>query len=353
MSAVHVNTARTAPASRDAFPPITIASGRQSWDTGAAQAGREEAALSIAVGLGLSAFPFSGARAFWRWVDLCEEGGVDSLWQTDRLVSSEPFLEVMSAMAALAGRTRRIKFGMNVASVGLRDPLLLAKQCATIDVLSEGRLLPAFGIGAIRAPDWAATGTDTKGRGRRTDEGLEIIARLWTGEPVDFAGEFYRYAGARIAPTPVQKNLPLWLGGSSAAAVRRTARFGTGWQAGLETPDQVAAAVAAIGEALAKAGRRIPADHYGAGFDFRFGSWGEPFMRRAGAAFEARFRRDPRDGIVAGDAAAILRRIGEYVAAGASKFVLRPIGADDGDIIDQTRRLIEEVQPKVEALNRP
>ena len=74
---------------------------------------------------------------------------MDSLWQTDRLVSQEPFLEVMSVMAALAGRTERIKFGMNVASVGLRDPLLLAKQCATIDVLSEGRLLPAFGIGAI------------------------------------------------------------------------------------------------------------------------------------------------------------------------------------------------------------
>ena len=63
--------------------------------------------LSIAVRIsGLNAFPFSGARAFWRWVDLCEEGGVDSLWQTDRLVSEEPFLEVMSVMAALAGRTR-------------------------------------------------------------------------------------------------------------------------------------------------------------------------------------------------------------------------------------------------------
>ena len=83
--------------------------------------------MGIGVGLGLADFPFSDARAFWRWVDLCEEGGVDSLWQTDRLVSRQPILECMSAMAAIAGRTRRIKFGMNVASVGLRDPLLLAK----------------------------------------------------------------------------------------------------------------------------------------------------------------------------------------------------------------------------------
>ena len=276
---------------------------------------------------------------------------MDSLWQTDRLVSQEPFLEVMSVMAALAGRTERIKFGMNVASVGLRDPLLLAKQCATIDVLSEGRLLPAFGIGAIRAADWAATGTDTAGRGRRTDEGLTLIARLWTEDSVDFAGEFYRYEGAVIAPKPVQKNLPLWLGGSTKAAIRRTARFGTGWQAGLETPEQVGPAIAAIKETLAETGRRIDHDHYGAGFDFRFGSWEEPLMQRTAEAFAARFHRDPRGGIVAGDCGAMMQRIEEFVAAGASKFVLRPIGGDDDDILDQTRRLIEEVQPAVEALN--
>jgi len=307
--------------------------------------------LSIAVGLGLNAFPFSGAGAFWRWVDLCEEGGVDSLWQTDRLVSQEPFLEVMSVMAALAGRTERIKFGMNVASVGLRDPLLLAKQCATIDVLSEGRLLPAFGIGAIRAPDWAATGTETAGRGRRTDEGLEIIARLWTEDSVDVEGEFYRYRGATIMPKPVQKELPLWLGGSSKAAIRRTARIGTGWIAGLETPEQVAPAVAGIKAALAETGRRIDTDHYGASFHVRFGGWDEPLMQRMAETYAARFQRDPKGGIVAGDAADIMRRIEEFVAAGASKFVLWPVGGGDDDILDQTRRLIEEVQPAVEALN--
>ena len=84
----------------------------------------------------------------------------------------------MSAMAALAGATKRLKFGMNVVSVGLRDPLLLAKQCATIDMLSSGRLLPGFGIGNIRAADWLATGADTEGRGRRSNEALEIIARI-------------------------------------------------------------------------------------------------------------------------------------------------------------------------------
>ena len=82
---------------------------------------------NVAIGLGLMEFPFTGVAGFWRWVDLCEAGGIDSLWQTDRMVSREPILECMSVMAALAGRTRRLKFGVNVLSLAFRDPVLLAQ----------------------------------------------------------------------------------------------------------------------------------------------------------------------------------------------------------------------------------
>jgi len=109
--------------------------------------------MGVGIGLGCAEFPFSGAAAYWRWIDMCEAGGVDSIWQTDRIVSRQPFLESMTTMAALAGRTRRMRFGMNVVSLAFRDPVLLAKQCATIDVLSGGRLLPAFGIGSPLAPE--------------------------------------------------------------------------------------------------------------------------------------------------------------------------------------------------------
>ena len=187
---------------------------------------------NVAIGLGLMEFPFDGVSGYWRWVDLCEAGGIDSLWQTDRMVSREPILECMSVMAALAGRTRRLKFGVNVVSLAFRDPVLVAKQCATIDVLSEGRLLPAFGIGSPLAPEWRTLNLDTKTRGRKTDEGLEIIGRLWREDQVDFDGVHYHLSGASIAPKPVQPDLPMWIGGSSEAAIRRTARFGTGWQAG-------------------------------------------------------------------------------------------------------------------------
>ncbi len=307
--------------------------------------------MTIAIGLGFMDFPFSSADAYWRWVAMCEDGGVDSVWQTDRLVSEKPFLECMSAMAALAGATKRLKFGMNVVSVGLRDPLLLAKQCATIDMLSNGRLLPGFGIGNIRAADWLATGADTAGRGRRSNEALEIITRLWVEDSVDFDGEFYRYKNAMVSPKPVQKRLPMWLGGASKPAIRRTARYGTGWQAGLETTDEVAAVISAIKLALVEEGRTIDHDHYGAAFSYRFGAWDDAPVQAAAAFFRDRLAREPEGRFVVGGAADILDRIRDYITAGASKFILSPIGEGDAEIFSQTERLIAEVLPKVKRLN--
>src|SRR5258705_8308905 len=114
--------------------------------------------MAVRIGLGLANFPFSDARSFWRWVELCERSDVDSLWQSDRLVSGAPFLEAMSTMAALAGATRRLKFGMSVAVVPFRDPLVLAKECATIDYLSGGRVPSPFRARPPTPPRWEGTG---------------------------------------------------------------------------------------------------------------------------------------------------------------------------------------------------
>jgi probable F420-dependent oxidoreductase len=301
--------------------------------------------MSVAVGLGLMEFPFSGAAGYWRWIDLCEAGGVDSLWQTDRVLSREPMLECMTTMAALAGRTRRLKFGINVVSLALRDPVLLAKQCATIDVLSEGRLLPAFGIGSPRAPEWAALHIDTRSRGRKTDEALTVMRRLWREDNVDFHGEHYRLSGATISPKPVQADLPMWIGGASEAAIRRTARYGTGWQGGPETPSEAQRIVAAIRTALGTEGRAIEDDHYGASFPYFFGSPTEPNLQRAMLNYERRTGRDANGYFAIGDAGAIVARLAEYIDGGVSKFILRPIGSDEAQILAQTRRLIDEVLP--------
>lgn len=305
--------------------------------------------MAVRVGIGVFGFPFDGHRDFWRLVDCCEEGGVDSFWQSDRLVSRDRQLESLTTMAALAGATERLKFGMGVTVVSFRDPLVLAKQCATVDWLSGGRLLPAFGVGGEAAPEWRALALPRARRGARADEALSLVARLWSEDRVSFEGEFYRYRDVSIAPRPVQQPLPLWIGGSSPAAVRRTARVGSGWLAGIQSPAQVAPVVQAIREASARAGRPLDPEHYGAGFPFRFGGADEACVQRAARALA---RRAPGLGdvgayLAVGDAGAILARLDEYRAAGVSKFVLRPVAKGPRDLLEQTRRLVAEVLPRV------
>jgi len=305
----------------------------------------------LRVGLGTSSLPFESGRAYFRWAELCEARGVDSLWQSDRLVSRDPYLEPLSALATLAGITRRLKFGMNAVVAPLRDPLVLAKQCATIDVLSGGRLLPMFGVGDARAAEWLASGRDPAERGARADEVLELLQRLWSEDSVSFSGRFYRYHEASVRPQPLQQPMPLWIGGTSAAAIRRTARLGTGWIGGIASPEEVGATIAAIRKESEALGRRIDDDHFGASLAFRIGSPGDPalsrfpLLRRA----EAASGRDLRPLVCVGTARELVQRIEAYRRAGASKFVLFPIAEGEADFFDQTLRVVEEVIPAVQA----
>ena len=303
--------------------------------------------MTVRLGLGIAAFPFESPRAFFRWVDLCEGGGVDSLWQTDRLISREPHLESLSAMAALAGATERMKFGMNAMVASLRDPLVAAKQCATIDFLSGGRLLPVFVPGHDTAPEWAATGRDPRERGRVADEILEIMRRLWSEEQVSFEGRHFQYRDVSIAPRPLQQPLPLWIGGHSPAAVRRTARVGTGFLAGLVPPAELAALVVAIRRELARVGRSIDPDHYGVTLPYRFGSLDDPAVQRMVAARGG--GGAPPGWLAVGDTSAVSAALRAYVDAGASKFVMIPLARGEEDLVLQTRRLVDEVLPAFEA----
>jgi alkanesulfonate monooxygenase SsuD/methylene tetrahydromethanopterin reductase-like flavin-dependent oxidoreductase (luciferase family) len=149
---------------------------------------------------------------------------------------------------------------------------------------------------------------------------------------------------------PVQSKIPFWLGGSSDAAIRRTARFGTGWLAGLETPQRVGPVIAGIKAAAREAGRPIDEDHFGASFPFRFGDGDDPATRRQIEGFRRRpglADRDPNHYFAIGDTEDIIARLREFVANGAYKFVLRPIANNDAEVMDQTRRLIDEVFPVV------
>jgi alkanesulfonate monooxygenase SsuD/methylene tetrahydromethanopterin reductase-like flavin-dependent oxidoreductase (luciferase family) len=214
--------------------------------------------MSVRIGLTIAPFPFSSARAFRRWVELCEEQRIDSIWQTDRLVSSDPFLEPMSVMALLAGATERLKFGMNVAVLGLREPLVLAKQCATIDFMSEGRLLPAFGVGADTAPEWPAVGLPRAGRGARADEALEIMARLWAGESVTFEGKYYQIKEAFLSPPAPRGRVSLLIGGFVAKAMDRVVKYGDGYFGNIEAGPLYVEKLKAAGKDPATANMRLP-----------------------------------------------------------------------------------------------
>ncbi len=306
--------------------------------------------MKIRLGFGLVNYPFETAQGFFKWVEMLERYGVDSVWQSDRLISKDSYLESLSALASLAGCTEKIKFGMNAIVAPLRDPLVLAKQCATIDYLSGGRLLPMFGVGYPKAAEWQATGRSSAHRGSKANEMFELIARLWSEESVTFSGEYFQYADASIAPRPVQQPLPLWIGGSSEAALRRTGKLGSGWIGGIESPKQVQKAISGIKKYAAQYNREIDDDHYGASVAYRVGTAEDeavknsPFVNRTGIGEKI----DLNPLFAIGSTKTIADRLHEYVKAGASKFVLFPIASGERDTLEQTIKIIEDVKPILE-----
>ena len=253
-------------------------------------------------------------------------------------------------MAALAGGSKRLKFGMNVASMALRDPVLMAKACATIDVLSNGRLLPAFGVGSAFSRDFIATGRDTKGRGAYR-RGPANHGCLWSEDSVNFEGEFFRLEDATIAPKPVQNPLPLWVGGSAPAAIERTARWGTGWQAGIETAAEIEPVITAIKKRAAELDRKIDDDHFGAGFRFRFGSVDDPIVQRHHAVLEKRLGKQPEGYSAVGGVDEMMALVEDFHRAGAHKFILRPIAMGAADMMEQTQLMVEQLLPAISAMN--
>ena len=302
--------------------------------------------MAIGIGMGTSVFPFDNARDYFKWVDKCEAGKVDSIWQTDRLVSKESMLECLSAMAILAGYTESIRFGMNVASIAIRDPLVTAKQCATIDYISGGRLLPAFGLGSKISRDYTATNISTKGRGKKADEALEIVSRLWAEDSVTFHGEHFSYKDAVITPRPANASIPLWIGGSSQIAVKRTARIGTGWLGGIDSPETAGAVVSGVKEALKNTEREIDDDHYGATLLFRFGNQEDRSVLSTTKGITARMGKNARRYYVVGNTSEIVERIKEFIDVGCQKFVLLPMASGTKEVMEQTRLCIDEIIPE-------
>jgi probable F420-dependent oxidoreductase len=271
--------------------------------------------VRIGVGLGREGDP----SAFGGIVDQLEAAGVDSLWLSEIVFS--PQVEPFIGMAHALGRTRKLKVGTGVAVLPGRNPVLLAKQLASLVGLAPGRVLPAFGLQPARREERQVFTVPPGSRAAAFDETLHVVRLLLTQDSVTFHGSFHDLDDVRIGPRPV-KPVDIWLGGAAPAALVRIGRLADGWLGSFLSPEQAQAARVAIQTAAAEAGREIEADHFG--LSLAVATDGVPAALLASAR-ERRPDADPRDLIADGweHARTLLER---YIEAGLTKFVIRPAG---------------------------
>lgn len=302
--------------------------------------------VNLRIGITLGQWPSKDIQpeAIFDLIEYFERLDVDSLWMSDRLVSAALIFEPITFLSYIAGRLSKMKFGTSTLVLPTRNPVVLAKELATLDFLSHGRLFPAFGLGADQSKDLSAVGVSRKERAARADEMIALMRRLWTEENVTFEGKFYSVKDVTIMPRPWQKNgLPIWIGGRSQAAMRRTGRLGDGWLVSSASPEEVEAGIRTIRAYAAEAGRKVPEDHYGVLIPFCFAGDSD---RRALEIAERSIR--PRDDLpmsaftALGSPDQVRAKVQSYIHAGATKFVMRPCGPFEG-WREQTEILAREV----------
>jgi probable F420-dependent oxidoreductase len=302
--------------------------------------------MSVRAGLGWSPFePVDpGSRGFWEAVEEIEELGYDSLWLGDTATLADP--APLPALAAVAARTERIKLGTGVLVAPARHPVLLAKELATVDVISGGRLFPAMGLGIDEPRESRAIGVERGERPARLAECMAIVRALWPGEPVSHEGRFWSFDDLTLAPRPTRARLEIWLAGHTPRALRRAGRLADGWLGSFVAPEEVPGIVEAIQRGAAEAGRRLDDDHFGATL---FAAKDEDSLSAEALALLDRRPGLARDDHVAVGAPAMRALLERFVAAGASKFVVVPMARD---LVPWLRELWLEAVGPVEAAGR-
>jgi alkanesulfonate monooxygenase SsuD/methylene tetrahydromethanopterin reductase-like flavin-dependent oxidoreductase (luciferase family) len=177
-----------------------------------------------------------------------ENLGYDLLFTGDHLFTHSPITDAPALLAAYATVTQRVQLGTGVLLPALREPVVTAKQLATVDYLSGGRLIVGAGVGGEIEQEWRAQQVPLAERGARTDEALALFRAHWSGEPVEFHGRFRTVTGVQGNPLPARAGgPPVWIGGRADAALARAARH-DGWLAYAATPRRVAAGRERIAE---------------------------------------------------------------------------------------------------------
>ena len=296
--------------------------------------------MKVRVGFGLGVRTTVNDERFGEMVDALEAGGFDSLWLSERVSGTAPDPTV--ALAFAAGRTRALKFGMSVMVLPGRNPVIVATQLATLDRLSGGRLLPAFGLGVADAHEQQAFGVARTERAAWFDEALPLIRRMWAEERVDHDGPRFHYEGLKVLPKPRQTPPDVWLGGSAPSELRRVGRLGDGWLPSFASPTEVAAGRAVVEAEAAAHGRTIDPEHFGALIPYALGEVPEAVL----AGLRARRPDvDPLTLVPVGYAA-LADAVRRFVDVGFSKFVVVPIAEPPADVLaDHLAALADAVLP--------
>ena len=193
-----------------------------------------------------------------------EELGYESVWASEHVfnvsyvydrIGNRPYYEPLTMLTYVAANTTSIGLGTSVLVLPYHNPIRLAKVAATLDVLSKGRLMLGVGVGVIEE-ELEAMGSSFEDRGAISDETIAIMKELWTKEDPSFQGKYHRFSGMKLTPKPVQKpHIPIVIGGTSRAAIRRAARSGTTWHPTALAPEALAEGMDYLKEQAVKAGR--------------------------------------------------------------------------------------------------
>lgn len=267
------------------------------------------------------------AKAFAR---RAEEDGFDAVFCGDHVGH---LYDGIAMLGVFAGATESITIGLNLLVAPYRPAAVTAKAIATIAMLAPGRVIAGFGVGGEFPGEFTATGADRHRRGAATDEALDVIGRLWSGDAVTYAGRFSTLDRFRLEPAPSPRP-PVWIGGRSEAALRRAVRFGDCYSPYLVSPAQVTKRRARLFEIADEAGRPptsltvaclatlVPAPDAERGVDRALDA-----LQLSGLT-----RESVRAHYLVGDESSLVQRAAEYHAAGVDHLVLGCLPGTAGDL---------------------
>jgi alkanesulfonate monooxygenase SsuD/methylene tetrahydromethanopterin reductase-like flavin-dependent oxidoreductase (luciferase family) len=296
-------------------------------------------------------------------------GGVDAIWVGDSILS-KPRLECMPLLGAIAARTARVKLGVAcMATIAQRNPVLLALQWASLDVLSGGRtwLAACMGYPASQHPmaakELEVMGVASKERPGRLEEMIQALRLLWSDEHASFHGKYYSFDDVNLLPKPAQRPCPIYIAGTPRAAqigergversLRRIARYADGWMSNQIEVSMFSDHQARLRKMLVEEGRDPDVFKTVLYYGMSVNRDREQAFREAKAFLDAYYQKDfTRQGVeiwtACGPAEHCVACVNEFIDAGVDHVAIRPIGAD---LNAQFRIYLEEILPALNATN--